>query len=76
MSTSLSRHKLLLVATIIGVASILYPLLLPWLVSRHRLSSVMSDRQVLPTVVHPLHYTLTLTPDLVNFTFTGHVDIK
>ncbi|CAI2171506.1 16013_t:CDS:10 [Funneliformis geosporum] len=28
-------------------------------------------RQVLPTNVRPTHYTLTLTPDMVNFTFIG-----
>ncbi|CAI2169026.1 4397_t:CDS:10 [Funneliformis geosporum] len=33
--------------------------------------SELSKRQVLPTNVRPTHYTLTLTPDLVNFTFTG-----
>ncbi|CAG8468881.1 16603_t:CDS:10 [Funneliformis caledonium] len=33
--------------------------------------SEQSERQVLPTNVRPTHYTLTLTPDFVNFTFTG-----
>ncbi|KAG0231570.1 Aminopeptidase 2 mitochondrial [Actinomortierella wolfii] len=31
------------------------------------------ERVVLPTNVKPTHYDLTLTPDLVNFTFTGQV---
>ncbi|CAG8584761.1 4647_t:CDS:10 [Funneliformis caledonium] len=33
--------------------------------------SEQGKRQVLPTNVRPTHYTLTLTPDLVNFTFIG-----
>lgn len=33
-------------------------------------------RHVLPVNVQPKHYNLTLTPDLVNFTFEGSVDIK
>ncbi|ORZ10044.1 aminopeptidase [Lobosporangium transversale] len=35
-----------------------------------------TGRIVLPTNVRPTHYDLTLTPDLVNFTFHGHVLIN
>ncbi|KAF9427522.1 Aminopeptidase 2 mitochondrial [Podila epigama] len=35
-----------------------------------------TGRVVLPTNVRPTHYDLTLTPDLVNFTFHGHVLIN
>ncbi|CAG8554273.1 15559_t:CDS:10 [Funneliformis caledonium] len=40
--------------------------------------SKQDKRQVLPTNVRPTHYTLTLTPDMVNFTFIGSeiVNIK
>jgi aminopeptidase 2 len=34
------------------------------------------DRVVLPTNVRPSHYTLTITPDLKEFTFGGYVEIK
>jgi hypothetical protein len=33
-------------------------------------------RHVLPKNVTPKHYDLTLTPDLVNFTFAGEVEVK
>lgn len=35
-----------------------------------------TGRQVLPKSAKPIHYTLTLTPDLESFTFKGHVIIK
>ncbi|KAI9290700.1 hypothetical protein K502DRAFT_326607 [Neoconidiobolus thromboides FSU 785] len=35
-----------------------------------------AEREVLPTNVRPSHYVLTLTPDLNNFTFQGHAQIK
>lgn len=34
------------------------------------------DRVVLPTNVTPSHYTLTITPDLKEYTFGGYVEIK
>ena len=34
-----------------------------------------ADRFLLPSTVTPSHYSLELTPDLVNFTFAGTVDI-
>ncbi len=33
----------------------------------------MSQRELLPTTVKPVHYHVTLTPDLVNFVFAGTV---
>ena len=33
------------------------------------------DRVILPTHVKPKHYRLTLTPNLVDFTFDGTVDV-
>lgn len=34
------------------------------------------NRVVLPTNVTPSHYTLTITPDLKEYTFSGYVEIK
>ena len=36
----------------------------------------MAPREVLPGNVKPVHYKLTVTPDLVGFTFAGTVDVK
>lgn len=33
-------------------------------------------RHVLPKIVTPKHYDLTLTPDLINFTFAGEVEVQ
>lgn len=39
-------------------------------------ASVEAHREVLPTNVKPLHYDLTLEPDLEHFTYTGKVIIE
>ena len=38
--------------------------------------SANPNRVVLPTNVTPSHYTLTVTPDLKEYTFRGYVEIK
>jgi hypothetical protein len=35
-----------------------------------------SERQILPTNVKPVHYDLTLQPDLETFVFQGHAKIE
>lgn len=39
-------------------------------------TSIAANREVLPTNVKPLHYDLTLEPDLEKFTFEGTVVIE
>lgn len=34
------------------------------------------DRDILPANVRPTHYDLTITPDMTNFVFDGHVSIR
>lgn len=38
-------------------------------------STSASERELLPTVVVPRHYRLSLEPDLANYTFQGAVSI-
>lgn len=35
-----------------------------------------SERQILPTNVKPVHYDLSLQPDLETFVFQGHAKIE
>ena len=39
-------------------------------------TNITAHREVLPTNVKPLHYDLTLEPDLQNFTYEGKVVIE
>lgn len=39
-------------------------------------TSIDNVRHVLPTNVRPNHYDLSLTPDLINFTYTGEVNVQ
>ena len=40
------------------------------------IKEALLERDILPTNVSPIHYDLTITPDMTNFVFDGQVDIK
>lgn len=51
-------------------------LLFAYLLPLFRSNMSTEERQVLPTNVKPLHYELTLKPDLETFVFHGKVKIE
>lgn len=80
------RFGTLLLAAVVGVLAALLKLVVnPWdglrmTVSCAHKHSTPSDaflaRDVLPSNVKPLHYDLTIIPDMSNFVFDGHATIK
>ena len=40
------------------------------------LSNAMLERDILPTNVKPVHYDLSITPDMTNFVYDGLVSIQ
>jgi hypothetical protein len=50
--------------------------LLAYLVQLFQKKMATTSRQVLPTNVRPVHYDLTLRPDLTTFKFDGRVIVE
>lgn len=80
------RFRSLLLAAAVGVLAALFKLVVTPLDSfkmtvscSHKPAIPMDaflERDVLPTKVNPLHYDLTIVPDMTDFVFDGVVAIK